>query len=249
MEFFGHGSFGLLKKQGWMPFYHVFGLSDDFAFLTMPAIGLHDILLAFLILVRPTPVVFLWMGFWGFFTATLRPIAGQGLLEFFERSYNYGIPWLAFYMSMQKEFTGYASWFKTPIFNLEKRYVALILRVIVFSALISHSLLVLFFKTEKIMVYSNLQVFGEYFELVGVVEMAGAFCVLFLKNRFILWSILIFKGFLEASPILGGQLAGWLEFIERGSCYFAIFLLISYMKYEKKETQSVFRAVGAGYVN
>ena len=249
MEFFGHGSFGILKKQGWLPFYHVFGLPDDFAFLTMPVVGIHDILLAFLVLVRPTPVAFLWMGFWGFFTASLRPMAGQGVLEFFERSYNYGIPLLAFYMSLQTAFPVYANWFKKSKFDIDKKYVVLVLRGIAFSALISHALLILFFKTEKIMAYSNMQALGENFKVIGIVEIACAIGVLFLRNRPILWSILIFKALLEASPIIGGQLAGWIEFIERGSCYFAIFLLIDYLKYEKKEARSVFGAVGAGYVS
>lgn len=249
MEFFGHGSFGVLKKQGWLPFYHVFGLSDDFAFMTMPVVGIHDILLAFLVVVRPTPAAFLWMGLWGFFTATLRPMAGQGVLEFFERSYNYGIPLLAFYMALQSAFPDYSSWFKKPKLNLDKKYVVLLLRGIAFSALISHALLILFFKTEKIMNYSNMQALGENFKVVGIVEMACAFGVIFLRNRNVLWSILIFKVLLESSPILGGQLAGWLEFIERGSCYFAIFLLIDYLKYEKREAKSVFGTLGAGYVN
>ncbi len=249
MEFFGHGAFGILKKQGWLPFYHVFGLSDQFAFSTMPAVGIHDIFLAGLAIARPTPVVFLWMGFWGFFTAMLRPMAGQGFLEFFERSYNYGIPWLAFYMALPTSSPGYSSWFSKAIFNLEKKYVPTVLRMIVFLALISHAFLILFSKTEKIMVYSNLQFLGDYFKIVGVIELVCALSVLRLGNRSILWSILFFKVVLEASPILGGQLEGWLEFVERGSCYFAIFLLIDYVRFERKDAQSMFGTVGAGYVS
>ncbi|MGI8781882.1 MAG: hypothetical protein ACR2L8_17240, partial [Solirubrobacteraceae bacterium] len=30
--------------------------------------------------------------FWGFFTASLRPLAGEGIWELVERSYNYGVP-------------------------------------------------------------------------------------------------------------------------------------------------------------
>jgi hypothetical protein len=40
---------------------------------------------------RPTRALIAYMAFWGLFTATLRPLAGEGIWELVERSYNYGV--------------------------------------------------------------------------------------------------------------------------------------------------------------
>ena len=44
---------------------------------------------------QPVRAVILYMAFWGFQTACLRPLAGQGIWELLERAGNYGVP-LAF---------------------------------------------------------------------------------------------------------------------------------------------------------
>lgn len=248
MEFIGHGSFGIIKKVGWLPFYSVFGFSDEFAFQTMPAVGLHDIVLAILVLFRPVPAVFLWMGCWGFFTALLRPMAGQGWLEFFERSYNYGLPWFAFYMatSFGSKSDGLGTLWKPWPLQITKNYSVQTLRLIAFSALFSHSLLMLFFKTEKWQHYYNMSVLGSSgFATVGIIELLMSISILFVRSRGILWSILIFKILLEGAPILGGKIDGWLEFIERGSCFFAIFLLIQFLIVQQREPVSIVGAFGA----
>jgi hypothetical protein len=40
----------------------------------------------------PVQAALLYMFLWGFFTALLRPLAGERGWEFLERSYNFGIP-------------------------------------------------------------------------------------------------------------------------------------------------------------
>ena len=52
----------------------------------------YDITLGILALIAPTRAGLLYMGCWGFFTALLRPLAGEGGWEFLERSYNFGVP-------------------------------------------------------------------------------------------------------------------------------------------------------------
>lgn len=91
-EFIGHGVFALQVKQGWIPYFTSVGISAEMATILLPLIGILDIALAILILVRPVPVVLLWMALWGFWTALLRPIAGEPIWDFVERWANWGAP-------------------------------------------------------------------------------------------------------------------------------------------------------------
>jgi len=92
LEFWGHGAFGILGKEAWLAYYHVLGIPDNIGWTLMPLTGAVDITLGTLVLLRPTRALIGWMAFWGLFTATLRPLAGQGIWELVERSYNYGGP-------------------------------------------------------------------------------------------------------------------------------------------------------------
>jgi hypothetical protein len=46
----------------------------------------------------PTRAGLQYTGCWGFLTALLRPLAGEGGWELLERSYNFGVPWLMLWM-------------------------------------------------------------------------------------------------------------------------------------------------------
>lgn len=91
-EFIGHGVFALQQKQGWIKYFEAVGFSGDQALALMPWIGAMDITLAILTLVRPVRIALLWMTFWGFWTALLRPIAGEPVWDFVERWANWGAP-------------------------------------------------------------------------------------------------------------------------------------------------------------
>ena len=65
---------------------------------TVPVVGSVDIVLGTLALVAPIRAALLYMSVWGLFTALLRPLAGQGWWEFFERSYNFGVPLFMLWM-------------------------------------------------------------------------------------------------------------------------------------------------------
>jgi uncharacterized membrane protein YphA (DoxX/SURF4 family) len=92
LEFIGHGMFGIIGKESWLAYYDVFGISEDAAWTMMPLTGAVDVTLGLLVLLRPTRALIAYMAFWGLFTATLRPLADQGIWELVERSYNYGVP-------------------------------------------------------------------------------------------------------------------------------------------------------------
>src|SRR3954464_8221595 len=58
----------------------------------MPPVGTLDICLGVLTLFLPLRAVLLYYTIWGFWTALLRPLAGEGIWELVERAYNYGVP-------------------------------------------------------------------------------------------------------------------------------------------------------------
>jgi hypothetical protein len=90
--FAGHGIWSLLGKQAWVPFFRVFFLSDSMAVHLMPVVETVDIAIGLWAFFLPMQSVLAWAAFWTFFTACLRPSAGMGMSEFFERAANYGIP-------------------------------------------------------------------------------------------------------------------------------------------------------------
>jgi hypothetical protein len=95
-EFVGHGAFGIITKAVWVPYFGVVGIPPELAWKLMPIIGSVDIALGLLTLVRPMRGVLLYMAFWGFATATIRPLAGESIWEFVERVPNWAVP-LAFF--------------------------------------------------------------------------------------------------------------------------------------------------------
>ena len=110
-EFIGHGMFALQGKQDWIGWFAKFGVSNpDTATQLLLIIGTIDIALAILVLIRPVRVALLWMVFWGFWTALLRPIVGMPVWDFVERWANWGAPLaLLLIVGLPKSFR---EWFK-----------------------------------------------------------------------------------------------------------------------------------------
>ena len=77
-EFVGHGWVGTSRPTAWLPFFHAFSLTTDVAESMMPLIGVWDIFVGMLILGLPLRGLLVWTACWGFVTALLRPLAGQG---------------------------------------------------------------------------------------------------------------------------------------------------------------------------
>ncbi len=92
-EFIGHGVFALQGKKAWIGWFEIFGVSDAvLAAKLLFLVGLVDIALAILVLIKPIRLALLWMTFWGFWTALLRPIVGEPIWDFVERWANWGAP-------------------------------------------------------------------------------------------------------------------------------------------------------------
>src|SRR5439155_2000582 len=97
--FIGHGAFGIITKADWLPYFAVVGIPEWLAWRLEPLIGTMDITMGVLTLVSHRRGVLAWAVFWGFWTALLRPLAGQGIWELLERAGNYGVPLAMLYMS------------------------------------------------------------------------------------------------------------------------------------------------------
>ena len=91
-EFIGHGVFALQVKQSWIPYFTSVGISAETGAALLPLIGIMDIGFALLVLLKPIRIAILWMVFWGFGTALIRPIAGEPIWDFIERWANWGAP-------------------------------------------------------------------------------------------------------------------------------------------------------------
>ncbi|MDP3999792.1 MAG: hypothetical protein Q8P76_04380 [bacterium] len=97
-EFIGHGVFAVQGRKAWVDWFSIFGISDTgMATQILLWIGAMDIILALWVLWKPWKPALLWMAFWGFWTALMRPIAGDSIFEFVERWANWGAP-LALYL-------------------------------------------------------------------------------------------------------------------------------------------------------
>src|SRR3989338_5494973 len=92
-EFIGHGVFALQGKAQWVGWFAKFGVADPgLAARLLFFVGLLDIALAALVLIKPIRLALLWMTFWGLWTALLRPIVGEPVWDFVERWANWGAP-------------------------------------------------------------------------------------------------------------------------------------------------------------
>ena len=92
-QFLGHGVFALQGKAQWVGWFAQFGISDPQTATTLLwYVGALDVALAALVLVKPVRIALLFMVFWGFWTALLRPIVGEPVWDFVERWANWGAP-------------------------------------------------------------------------------------------------------------------------------------------------------------
>lgn len=102
-EFLGHGTLALGGKADWVLWVEkLSGFSQPAALNFILVVGAVDVILALIVLFRPIRPLLLWMAFWGFFTAILRPIVGQSFWDFIERFANWGAPLALFYL-LKKE--------------------------------------------------------------------------------------------------------------------------------------------------
>ncbi|MEK7579520.1 MAG: DoxX family membrane protein [Patescibacteria group bacterium] len=92
-EFIGHGVFALQGKAQWIGWFSNFGITDvGTATTLLTIVGIIDLLLGLLVLVKPIRIAILWMALWGLWTALVRPLVGEPIWDFVERWANWGAP-------------------------------------------------------------------------------------------------------------------------------------------------------------
>lgn len=106
-EFLGHGVLAIMGKQDWINWINqLTGIETSMATTLLLIVGVMDVLLAIIVLVKPIRPILLWMAFWGLFTAFIRPLVNDfsftSWLDFIERFANWAAP-LALYYLLQKK--------------------------------------------------------------------------------------------------------------------------------------------------
>jgi hypothetical protein len=227
--FIGHGAFGFITKDEWASYFAVAGIPPMWSLWAMPFVGAWDIFVGLSVLLWPCRAVVAYMTIWGFWTACLRPLTGEGIWELLERAGNYGVP-LAFLLSLRAE-PGIAGLLE------EARPLALdadlvrrlghVLRWTTATLLLGHGALGLV--TQKEMLAELFSAVGlgpsspmpgmSLVELTGLAEILLAVGVLAAPVGPLLAVVLVWKLFSELLYPLAG-IPVW-EFVERSGSYAA----------------------------
>src|SRR5215470_885869 len=128
--FYGHGTFGFIYKESWVPFFSYFGISREWVRSLELLIGIMDYVCATLALLLPFPALFAYAAFWGTWTAFLRLLTGLGLWEFFDRAGNFGVALAVLALYLLAPFTK-KHWFKPSFPRLDSdRQIVVVARVL-----------------------------------------------------------------------------------------------------------------------
>ena len=90
--FLGHGIYALGVKEEWLKYLNTVGFDTQLAYTIMPIIGVIDILIAITVLIKPIKPILIYATIWAFAAALIRPLSGEPVLEFVERSANWAAP-------------------------------------------------------------------------------------------------------------------------------------------------------------
>ena len=220
--FLGHGMLGVMQTAAWTSYFAVVGIGRAAALHLMPLVGVFDVAMAVLVLIRPIRAVVFYMVLWCVWTALLRPLAGESFWEAIERAGNYGAP-LALFLLMRSG--GVNSWrfasFRDSLDEAQCRMLGWVLRLTTVLLLLGHGALGLIVRKPVLSAqYSVLGLSGTNVELyIGGFECALALAVLLKPDRRLLFGVVAWKLATEAlAPMAGSPI--WV-FIEHGGSYAA----------------------------
>jgi hypothetical protein len=231
-EFIGHGAFGMLTKAAWLPYFAVAGISAAWAWALMPLIGVIDITLGVLALLRPMRAVLLYMAFWGLLTACLHPLAGEGIWECLERAGNFGVPYAFLVLAgWGRSRTDWLARIDTPaVTPTHVATLAWILRLTIGMLLIGHGGIGALMAKDWSAYFAVLGIGAATVEarvltpLVGWFEMVLGLLVIARSNTALLVFVCAWKVGTEWLRPMAGEPV-W-EFIERGGSYAAPLALL-----------------------
>tara|TARA_B110000261_G_C12976221_1_gene314551 strand:+ start:214 stop:591 length:378 start_codon:yes stop_codon:yes gene_type:complete len=102
LTFIGHGLLAFYGNESWLIYLETVGFSRETSKTLIVYIGIIDIIVAIIVLVKPNKYVVLWCVLWAFSTALIRPIAGEDILDFVERGANWLAPLALFFILNNK---------------------------------------------------------------------------------------------------------------------------------------------------
>jgi hypothetical protein len=238
--FIGHGAFGIITKADWLPYFAVVGIPEWLAWRLEPLIGTMDIAMGMLTLVSPRRGVLAWAVFWGFWTALLRPLAGQGFWELLERAGNFGVPLAMLYMSGWG--TNIPAWWRNQaspraIEHLNTARLAWLLRLTTATLLVGHGGFGVVMQKQSWIHYIGALGIGpdtiqslSLIPLVGWFEMLLGVAVLVKPARGLLLAVFAWKLGTELLRVSAGE-PFW-EVVERGGSFgapLALFFLTQWI--------------------
>lgn len=214
--FVGHGAFGIIGKQAWLPYFAAVGIGPDMGRALEPWIGTLDVTMGILMLVRPRAGIAIWMVSWATWTALLRPLSGEPLWEALERAGNYGVP-LALLLLMR--------------FDGRRMREALTLTVVLL--MLGHGALGVIDKHGLVVNYASIfpsEIASAMTPYLGWLEIVLAAAVVVRPSVGLLVGIAVWKLATEGLFLTAG--APFWEIVERGGSYAApiALALILYMK-------------------
>jgi len=225
MCYIGHGAFGIITKQAWLPYFAVVGINERWAWHLMPLIGAMDVTMGFLVLAWPCRALFVWAAVWTVWTALLRPLAGEGWPEFFERAGNYGMP-----LAMLAVVGWRGHWFVhlpahwTELSAWVRQRLAWTLRLTTAILLAGHAACGIVL--QKPALVHHYAVFwpdgaGRVLLEVGYFELVLSFVVLVFPQPAVLIAACVWKLATESFFLFSGTSVPIFEVIERGGSYAA----------------------------
>ena len=222
--FVGHGAFGIMTKQAWLPYFAVAHIGPETAYKLMPLIGAVDITMGCAMLLSPRPVVVFWMTLWAIWTALLRPLAGESGWEAIERAGNYGVP-LAMIVLLTP-WRGIGGFFGAmslrPLADRLLRQMKFVLVAVVAMLLVGHGALGLEGKKGLVANYASLfppDVAARMTPIVGGGEIALALVLARWPSVPLALFVSVWKLATESLFVAAG--APFWEIVERGGSYAA----------------------------
>lgn len=232
--FVGHGFWGIAGKSGWIPFFEIFFFPEETIRILMPTIGIMDILVGICAFFYPTRALLIWATTWTIFTAALRPSAGMGMSEFFERAGNYMLPlaflWLVNGFDRSQNFRKILT--KDSLQIEQRAYdFEFLCRLGLALLLIGHGGLA-FFNEHPVLIkhfsFLGLDAFGPDLKVFGLFEMIlGLFFFIFPRIKGLLTFILILKLSSEFLHPMAGVPVDIFETIERMGDYILPLILMN----------------------
>lgn len=220
--FIGHGSWGLISKESWLPLFRTQGIPDEIAWKLMPIIGACDILVAILVLIKPRRIILIWMFVWALWTAILRPLSGTpGTWELWERAGNWMPPLMMIILggTFALKASNWFAAYREPALDEDKLAILHLLgRLAIALLLIGHGGFGAF--VEKQMIIDHFASIGipanvAFINVTGWFEIGLGLFVFVFPTRPLYWFVLGWKVFTEFLYVTAGGILNLLEFIER----------------------------------